>query len=224
MSPSKVRIYDLAKELKLESKRIIEEARREGADVSVPSNTLSKDLAEKIRNKYFPKKEAFAPRTVRVVKKSARPGAPEEVVSDAHEATATSTASTAPPPSEKIIHDSPSATDQQAATAKSPVAARLIKRLAPAVRADRPMSTTPPAVQEAQPESMIENQLPTASAAPTAVPYSAATAPDSPAIEALPPLRNRFGARTNRPQWCRKHPFQEDQSLQLQRPTCVNFV
>ena len=54
---SKVRIYDLAKELKLDTKRLIEEVRREGVDVSVPSNSVSKELAEKIRNKYFPKKE-----------------------------------------------------------------------------------------------------------------------------------------------------------------------
>ncbi len=42
---SKIRIYDLAKELKMESKRIMEEVRREGVDVSVPSNTISKELA-----------------------------------------------------------------------------------------------------------------------------------------------------------------------------------
>ncbi len=52
---SKVRIYDLAKEIKLDSKRVLEEVRREGVDVSVPSNTISKELAEKIRSKYFPK-------------------------------------------------------------------------------------------------------------------------------------------------------------------------
>src|ERR671939_452181 len=67
---SKVRIYDLAKELKMESKRILEEVRREGVDVSVPSNTISKELAEKIRNKYFPKKEPTVQRSIRVVKKA----------------------------------------------------------------------------------------------------------------------------------------------------------
>ena len=56
VTSSKVRIYDLAKELKLDTKRLIEEVRREGVDVSVPSNSVSKELAEKIRNKYFPKK------------------------------------------------------------------------------------------------------------------------------------------------------------------------
>src|SRR3954464_12409040 len=67
---SKVRIYDLAKELKLDTKRLIEEVRREGVDVSVPSNTISKELAEKIRNKYFPKKEPTVHRSIRVVKKA----------------------------------------------------------------------------------------------------------------------------------------------------------
>ena len=46
---SKVRIYDLAKELKLESKKILEDARRMGVDVSVPSNTLEDNIAAKIR-------------------------------------------------------------------------------------------------------------------------------------------------------------------------------
>src|ERR687889_822041 len=73
---SKVRIYDLAKELKLDTKRLIEEVRREGVDVSVPSNSVSKELAEKIRNKYFPKKETAVKRTVKVVKRAATPEAP----------------------------------------------------------------------------------------------------------------------------------------------------
>src|SRR3954463_13646162 len=73
---SKIRIYDLAKELKMESKRLIEEVRREGVDVSVPSNTISKELAEKIRNKYFPKKEVPVKREIRVVKKRNQTGAP----------------------------------------------------------------------------------------------------------------------------------------------------
>ena len=70
---SKVRIYDLAKELKLDTKRLIEEVRREGVDVSVPSNSVSKELAEKIRNKYFPKKETTVKRAVKVVKRAVLP-------------------------------------------------------------------------------------------------------------------------------------------------------
>jgi len=75
----KVRIYDLAKELKLDTKRIIEDVRREGVDASVPSNSISKELADKIRNKYFPKKETTTGhRTVRIVKQ-ARPVKETEV-------------------------------------------------------------------------------------------------------------------------------------------------
>src|SRR6202022_3347116 len=70
---SKIRIYDLAKELKLDTKRLIEEVRREGVDVSVPSNSISKELAEKIRDKYFPKKDAAVKRVIKIVKKAARP-------------------------------------------------------------------------------------------------------------------------------------------------------
>src|SRR3982074_2615741 len=74
---SKVRIYDLAKDLKIDTKRLIEEVRREGVDVSVPSNSISKELAEKIRDKYFPKKDTAVKRTVKIVKKAARPVAEE---------------------------------------------------------------------------------------------------------------------------------------------------
>ena len=66
-----VRIYDLAKELKQDTKRVIEELRREGADVSVPSNSVSKELAEKVRNKYFPKTEIQPRRGVKVIKRDA---------------------------------------------------------------------------------------------------------------------------------------------------------
>src|SRR5213082_3586361 len=86
---SKVRIYDLAKELKIDTKRLIEEVRREGVDVSVPSNSVSKELAEKIRDKYFPKKDTAVKRAVRVVKKAARPvveEAPPEIEAAPEEA------------------------------------------------------------------------------------------------------------------------------------------
>ncbi len=66
----KIRIYDLAKELKLDNKKVMEDARREGIDVSVPSNTVPHDVAERIRTKYFPKKvvKAVGPRLVKTAK------------------------------------------------------------------------------------------------------------------------------------------------------------
>jgi translation initiation factor IF-2 len=66
---NKVRVYDLAREVKQDTKRIIEELRREGADVDVPSNSVSKELAEKIRNKYFPKIETAPKRLIKVIKR-----------------------------------------------------------------------------------------------------------------------------------------------------------
>jgi translation initiation factor IF-2 len=64
----KIRIYDLAKELKQDAKRVMEDLRREGADVSVPSNSVSAELAEKIRQKYFPKTEVAPKRAIKVIK------------------------------------------------------------------------------------------------------------------------------------------------------------
>ena len=65
----KVRIYDLAKELKLESKKVLEDARRLGVDASVPSNTVPDLIAAKIREMYYPKKEAVAAKpTARLIK------------------------------------------------------------------------------------------------------------------------------------------------------------
>ena len=66
---NKIRVYDLAREVKQDTKRIIEDLRREGADVDVPSNSVSKELAEKIRNKYIPKVDAAPKRAIKVIKK-----------------------------------------------------------------------------------------------------------------------------------------------------------
>ncbi len=65
----KVRIYDLAREVKLDTKRVIDELRREGADVNVPSNSVSKELADKLRNKYFPKTAKAPKRVIKVIKR-----------------------------------------------------------------------------------------------------------------------------------------------------------
>jgi hypothetical protein len=51
----KIRVFDLAKELKLDNKRIMEDAEQEGINVNVPSNTLPVDVANRIRAKYRPK-------------------------------------------------------------------------------------------------------------------------------------------------------------------------
>ncbi len=64
----KVRIYDLARDLKQDAKRVMEDLRREGADVSVPSNSVSVELAEKVRLRYFPKADVSPKRAIKVIK------------------------------------------------------------------------------------------------------------------------------------------------------------
>src|SRR5688500_11947170 len=82
---NKVRVYDLAREVKQDTKRIIEELRREGADVDVPSNSVSKELADKIRNKYFPKVEAAPKRLIKVIKKKPSADSPSAEDGAIHE-------------------------------------------------------------------------------------------------------------------------------------------
>jgi translation initiation factor IF-2 len=148
VTTSKVRIYDLAKELKLDTKRLIEEVRREGVDVSVPSNSVSKELAEKIRNKYFPKKETTVKRAVKVVKRAALP-TPEAPVVEAelevHE----------PEPDEppatieaEPVEAPPAATPQPSAA--RPIT-RLVKKLQPP-----PTRAEPPQVEPVELPPVIE--------------------------------------------------------------------
>jgi translation initiation factor IF-2 len=151
---SKVRIYDLAKELKLETKRLIEEIRREGVDVSVPSNSVSKELAEKIRNRYFPKTAPPKARAIRVIKHAPAPAASheeEEASADIHASASPEAppAQTTQPPIEAYA---PDVTDEGAtpAAARSSVA-RLLKKLPPAQRAEPPSAATQSHAEIAEP-------------------------------------------------------------------------
>ncbi len=146
---SKVRIYDLAKELKLDTKRLIEEVRREGVDVSVPSNSVSKELAEKIRNKYFPKKETTVKRAVKVVKRAALPTPEAPVVELAAEPEVHEPEPITPPPTLEPV-EAPATADPQ--PVKQPIT-RLVKKLTPPpVQAEAPPVeevAAPPVVEEA---------------------------------------------------------------------------
>ena len=151
VATSKVRLYDLAKELKIDTKRLIEEVRREGVDVSVPSNSVSKELAEKIREKYFPKQTTTAKRAIKVVKKAARvieepplEEAPIEVPIEVE----------APAPE-------PIPVEEPEAPAK-PQVTRVIKKLAPTVRAPEPESAAPPAQVAQPPADVTESPAATA--------------------------------------------------------------
>ncbi len=93
-----MRIYDLARELKQDAKRVMEELRREGADVSVPSNSVSVELAEKIRLRYFPKVEIAPKRAIKIIKATKKEDSPtaEEETSPAEIETMPETRADAP--------------------------------------------------------------------------------------------------------------------------------
>ena len=177
---SKVRLYDLAKELKQDTKRIIEEVRREGVDVSVPSNSISKELADKIRNRYFPKKEQTAPRKVVIVKK-ARPAVAEQPKAAEEEATQAAPVEQQP----EVAEQQPAPVEQQ--PAGKPVVVRQIKKLPPAARAERPTAAAAPAQQQAQ---ETEQAAATTAAEPTTAPApaqeAAASAPAEQVTEPTP--------------------------------------
>ena len=82
-----IRIYDLAREVKQDTKRVMEDLRREGADVSVASNSVPFEIAEKVRSKYFPKTEIAPKRAIKVIKAVAKPA--DEVAEVADEVVAT---------------------------------------------------------------------------------------------------------------------------------------
>ncbi len=56
----------------------MEDLRRAGADVSVASNSVSAEFAEKVRNKYFPKAEVAPKRAIKVIKKKKDEDLPAE--------------------------------------------------------------------------------------------------------------------------------------------------
>ena len=184
---SKVRIYDLARELKLESKRLLEEVRREGVDVSVPSNTISKELADKIRNKYFPKKEATAPRAVRVVKKAQAPrSATEETPTAVVEHEEESSAPASAPEVATVAQSKPAPAGEQpqVSAAKPAATVRHVKRLSPAARAEQPVQV--PATPAAPPPPQAE--LPSEQPAPDPVEITAAAvAPEAGSNGEVPP-------------------------------------
>ncbi len=79
----RVRIYELAKELRLENHRVIVDARRLGAMVSVPSSTVDEATANRIRELYYPKKPAVnEARAARLVKSHKPAASPVEATAD----------------------------------------------------------------------------------------------------------------------------------------------
>jgi translation initiation factor IF-2 len=188
---NKTRIYDLAKELKLDNKKVIDDARREGIDVSVPSNTVPNEVAERIRAKYFPKK--------------ATPKIAPRLIKHAH----TETAAPAPATEEEVYapaeapeFDTPPAAGlpaEPARTAPSGPQIRVLKKapapapVAPHAQAAPPVAETltpaEPSPVAAPPASPVEAVEPSAPVAEQASPVAAAPQiPEPAAPPVVPPV------------------------------------
>lgn len=161
----KVRIYELARELKVEPKKIIEEARRLGIDVSVPSNTLTEDQVEQIRSKYYKKPETTRLQ-VRLVKK-AKPTEAEEPVPEP-----APVREEAPPAPPKKAEEEPEPVAQPTRAVK----VTPLKPVAPPPPPPPPPSTIPAVAAEAAPAPVAQKPKP-------------ASVPEAPAVsqpESLP--------------------------------------
>ncbi len=135
---------------------------REGVDVSVPSNSVSKELAEKIRNKYFPKKETTVKRAIKVVKKAARPV--EEVAVAEPEPPVAAEPEPLPEPvaAQHEVEPTP------AKAARPVVATKLLKKLPPATRAEVPELAESEAEPPLSTEVVDDQDLPAALVTPSA--------------------------------------------------------
>jgi len=185
-----VRIYDLARELKQDTKRVMEDLRRAGADVSVASNSVSAEFAEKVRNKYFPKTEAAPKRAIKVIKASKKEDAPaaEEVV-EVPAVEAEPVVEAAPPveaPVEKPV-EAPVEVPVEAPVAESPVAeapptATKVKKLVVSKAKPAPeVAPEPEAPAEVVvPEVVEEVPVEAAPEVPVAEPEAAAPVEEAP--------------------------------------------
>jgi translation initiation factor IF-2 len=175
---NKIRIYDLAKELKLDNKKVIEDARREGIDVSVPSNTVPNEVAERIRTKYFPKK-AMPKAVPRLVKHAhtettdAFDEAMTQVEQPEQAPVAAAPAEAAPKPPSRFSSPEPARTEppkpQIRVLKKTPPAPQPVEPVVqPPVEAVEP--EMPMVAQEKPQQPVIEPALPPPVVAPPAPP------------------------------------------------------
>lgn len=168
-----IRIYDLAREVKQDTKRVMEDLRREGADVSVASNSVPFELAEKVRNKYFPKTEAAPKRAIKVIKKADKPV--EEAPAAVEEVIAETPAEAVPVVKKAVKAEAPA----------EPAAAPRVKKLAPKEVAEPTPEVPEPAEVVEQPRvtKVLKRKAEAVAEEPVAEEATAETAPAETAAE-----------------------------------------
>jgi translation initiation factor IF-2 len=168
----KIRIYDLARDLKQDAKRVMEDLRREGADVSVPSNSVSMDLAEKVRLKYFPKTEVAPKRAIKIIKKAATKAEPEPA---AEEVAAPVETPPVEPPTIELETPKPASVEAPAEEAPATQVRKVLKKKAVEVPVEVEAASQPaeveetPVVADETAESAVEVGVPAEASAPARV-------------------------------------------------------
>ena len=151
----KVRVYDLARELKQDARRVIEDLRREGADVSVPSNSVSVEIAEKVRLKYFPKAEVAPKRGIKVIKAAKKETSDADEVDEIHESEAPAAHPTVEVPKTAAPEAEPVPVEKKAAPARA--VRKVLKKKEAEVEEPEPIVEEPvvePVVEETAPEEV----------------------------------------------------------------------
>ncbi|NOT47495.1 MAG: hypothetical protein HOP17_07065, partial [Acidobacteria bacterium] len=152
----KIRIYDLARDLKQDAKRVMEDLRREGADVSVPSNSVSIELAEKIRLKYFPKTEVAPKRAIKVIKATRKDDAAATAEVGTPEIPEVEVPEIVEPAGETFVEVAEDAGPELAATATKPRNYKLQKKAVKPV--ETIVETEPEFVENDEPEMDIDGE------------------------------------------------------------------
>lgn len=173
----KIRVYELAKQLKLEPKRVIEDARRLGIDVRVPSNSISEQEAERIRSKYIAKQEEPKKPKVHLVKKAKDAAVAEEEAP--HEIEAPAGALAEAPGAAAMEAAAPAAAEPTETAPK--VKTILLKKKAPVVEPELP----PPV--KVTPLKLAPPPPPPPPVHPPMQPVAQAPQPKPKPIEAPPP-------------------------------------
>src|SRR5262245_10082359 len=157
----RVRLYELAKELRLETRQVVADARRLGAMISSPSSSVDEKTADRIRELYYPKKPAATEHRAARLVKAHKPAAPpvETPEAPAAERQMEKQAAQEPAPA------APGATAEPSPRTASRT--RIIK-LAPKPASMRPASQPRPHAQPSTEERPTSHVAPPAEAAPRA--------------------------------------------------------
>jgi translation initiation factor IF-2 len=184
----KIRVYDLARELKQDTKRVMEDLRREGADISVPSNSVSAELAEKVRLKYFPKADPTPKRAIKIIKAAVAKKEPDHTESEPIEQEATPVAEVPETAPEPVVAKPaptrakpavPAEAEEPKADRTGPSVRKVLKKR-PVEVVEEPEPEVIEETVEVHPEPVEESEAPIEETVPEPV------AEEEPAVESAP--------------------------------------